>query len=117
MGKIEVVKVLANSIQLILARSGSARASTRKQAMVRWLWLGLGILYLAISASGCLPVLVGVAAFPLTAMALDLTHPMVDETASYMVWAKEETAEATKICDANGAPADSDCLSYELQGK
>lgn len=80
-----------------------------------WFMLGFGVAWLAVSASGCLPVLVGVAAFPLMGLALDLTHPMVDSTASYMVWERQALTQASMICDANGAPRDSDCISYEMQ--
>lgn len=76
-----------------------------------------GVTLLAGGASGCVPILVGVAAFPITAVALNLTHPVVDGTASYMVWEKQESAQVKAICEANGAAPDSDCVSYEMQGK
>jgi hypothetical protein len=87
-----------------------------KSSKFGWFMFCLGVAWLAVSASGCVPVLVGVAALPLTAVALDLTHP-VDGTASYMVWERQELSEATTVCKANEAPPDSDCVSYEMQAK
>jgi hypothetical protein len=78
--------------------------------------LCLGVAWLLMGVSGCMPFLVGMAALPLAAAALELTHP-VDGTASYMVWEKEERTEATTVCSANGAPPDSDCVSYEMPAK
>jgi hypothetical protein len=77
--------------------------------------LGLGAVALAASASGCVPVILGVAAFQLAGVAIDLTHPRVNETAIYMVWERQELNRATAICNASGAPPDSDCVSYEMQ--
>ncbi|MGO9060945.1 MAG: hypothetical protein ACLQU2_26715 [Candidatus Binataceae bacterium] len=87
-----------------------------KPSELGWFMFCLGVAWLAVSASGCVPVLVGVAAFPLTAVALDLTHS-VDGTASYMVWERQALSEATTVCNANGAPPNSDCMSYEMQAK
>jgi hypothetical protein len=93
---------------------------SEKAARLGRFMLRLGVAALAVSASGCVPVLVGVAAFPITAVAIDLTHPVDGMDSYYLVretLRREELTEATKICDATGAPPDSDCVSYEMQGK
>jgi hypothetical protein len=89
----------------------------KKLAKLGWFMLGLGVVSLVLSASGCVcaPVLVGVVAFQLTGLALDLTHPMIGSTDSNLVQERQKQTEATLICDANGAPPGSDCLSYEMQ--
>ena len=91
-----------------------------KPAKLGRFMLALGVGWLAVSASGCVPLVVGMAAFPLTAVALDLTHPVDGMGSYYLVretLRREELTEATKICDGNGAPPDSDCVSYEMQWK
>jgi hypothetical protein len=79
--------------------------------------LGLGMVSLVLSTGGCVcaPVLVGLAAFQITGLAIDLSHPMTGSTDSIVVQQNTRQTEAASVCDANGAPRDSDCLSYEMQ--
>ena len=74
--------------------------------------LGLGVAWLAVSTSGCvcIPMLVAVAAFPLTGVALDLMHPSIDGTHSNLIWERQKQTEAKQTCEATGAPPDSDCV-------
>ena len=89
----------------------------RIPAALRWFMLCLGVAWLAVSASGCvcIPILMAVAAFPLTGVAIDLTHPSIDVPHSYLVWERQKRTEAKQTCDATGAPADSGCVAYEMQ--
>ena len=47
---------------------------------------------LAVSSSGCMCVriLLGVVAFPLAGMAVDVTHPMIDGPHSQLLWVQQK---------------------------
>jgi hypothetical protein len=120
MGKVVVLRLLADSTWPARTRPENASPSLvkRKPAWIRLFMLGLGVAWLTVSTSGCMciPMLVAVAAFPLTGVAIDLTHPSIDGTHSNLIRERQKQTEAKQTCEATGAPPDYDCVPYEMQG-